>query len=170
MSSAAIEAAGTMPAAGPPAQGEPVVRFVIWPHRALGPRRTVQVAAMIGVLMLAIAAVPLSFGLWPVAIVVTLSYLAFAAAFCAHALAPKGGQTIEITASGLRVLDHRDRAGSRAFDPYWTRVELGTDYYVENRLRLCQSGRSIEVGRCLSPQERADLANAIRSSLRSMRG
>ncbi len=51
------------------------------------------------------------------------------------------------------------------FQPYWTRVMVRTTRDVENQLIVKQRDRAIAIGGFLTPEERAELAEEIRSAL-----
>ena len=55
------------------------------------------------------------------------------------------------------------------FNTSWVRVLLTDDRQVCNRLTLTESGRSVSVGEFLSPEERAQLAEAMGTALAELR-
>lgn len=146
--------------------------FELWPHRATGPAGLRLVVGSTGAVMLTIAAVPAFYGLWPVSLIVVAAYVFFVTAFLHNRRAGCYGEIIDITPHAIVVQAQCRRGGpiSRtSFDPHWVRVCLATDYYVENRLTLRQSGRAMEIGRFLAPEERVALARALDDSLRGLR-
>ena len=56
------------------------------------------------------------------------------------------------------------------FQAYWTRVLTRTTREVENQLILRHQGRAVAIGGFLTPDERSDLAEEIRTALRRFNG
>jgi len=62
--------------------------------------------------------------------------------------------------------EHPKRPSKRwEFQPYWTRVMVRTTRQVENQLILRQQDRAVAIGGFLTPEERTDLAEEIRTAL-----
>ena len=53
-------------------------------------------------------------------------------------------------------------------NPYWIKVNIRENPHVKHYLTLSGSGREIELGAFLSPEERLDLRNRIEDALRSL--
>jgi len=160
---------------GPPERADQNVScgrsFVLWPHRSLS--RTgmwlVLGAAAAGY-MFALVRAPTAVIL-PLALpaAVALGVLAFA--FLANTRAARFREAIEVGPE--RVVFERRGPSVRPicaeFNSAWVRVRLSSDRYVANRLTLEESGRSLSVGDFLTPEEREDLAQALRQSLAEVR-
>ena len=56
------------------------------------------------------------------------------------------------------------------FQPYWTHVMTRTTRHVENQLILRQQDRAVAIGAFLTPEERTDLAEEIRTAIRQFNG
>jgi uncharacterized membrane protein len=69
---------------------------------------------------------------------------------------------IERFVRGRRVL-------SEDLQPYWLSVLVEEERTGENRLILRSHGRSLEIGAFLSPPERTDLAENLRTALAGLR-
>lgn len=145
--------------------GEGATRFEVWPHRALDASQSRLVVMLVAAVMLPIAALPAVFGLWPVSVIVIGSFLAFTAFFLHNGKPQALAEMVEISADRVVVTHCAAGGASETFDPYWARVDLRSDHYVENRLTLRQSGKAVEIGRCLAPEERATLADALTTAL-----
>ncbi len=152
----------------PPPDSE---RIVIWPNRSLGHRgrRIVLGVAAAGLFGLAawVAAPAALFVLVP-------ATLAFASLWAAFRLNTRRGlrcEIIDIGADSIQIMtsylgQHQliDR-----FNPHWVQIELGDHERIENRLILRQSGRAVSIGECLSPPERKELAEALRTRIAQAR-
>lgn len=80
-------------------------------------------------------------------------------------------ETILLTEEGLLVRRH-DGRGQREearLDPYWARVEFEERPGAVPVLRAHARGRSVEIGRFLSPEAKQDLATALTIALRGYR-
>ena len=58
---------------------------------------------------------------------------------------------------------------THSFQPYWVRVEMDDPPEHESQLRLVSHGRSVTIGSFLTPDERLDLAQALRGELARLR-
>ncbi|SHI31974.1 Uncharacterized membrane protein [Roseomonas rosea] len=78
-----------------------------------------------------------------------------------------------ITLAGGRVhvarTDRRGRRESIDLDAYWARIALTPRPGRVSELRLAARGRSVEIGRFLAEEEKADLAEALGEALRRYR-
>lgn len=144
-----------------------IVRLVVWPHRSLDRRGLILLIAAVSVGMGCALAKPLLHGAWPVAIPVIASFAGFLLALRANMRSARHNEIIEITPRTVRVRSERERMPSKEteFNTYWTRVSVSTDRYAENRILLHQSGRSLEIGAFLSPDERVELAEKLKASI-----
>ncbi len=77
----------------------------------------------------------------------------------------------ELTLSGETVrLEHVPPKGPKLeweANPYWVSVHLRHDGPVENYLTLRGNGREVEIGRFLTPEERAALHNELSDALKA---
>lgn len=80
-------------------------------------------------------------------------------------------EVVVLTPDRLRVLAADGRGGRQevAFEPYWARLELDDRAGTSPALRLRARGRSVEIGRFLSAEEKAALGSALGSALRRYR-
>jgi uncharacterized membrane protein len=56
------------------------------------------------------------------------------------------------------------------FQPYWLQVEIDERTASRRALMLRSHGRILEIGSFLTPDEKVDLANALRAELNKLRG
>jgi uncharacterized membrane protein len=80
-------------------------------------------------------------------------------------------ERIVIGPCAVRVVRSRPtkQAEIAEFHTAWVRVVVSDERLVSKRLVLTESGRSISVGEFLSPEERVQLADAVRASLAELR-
>ena len=143
----------------------------LYPHRSLG---GTGFAVLMGAVVLVSFVGGLAFaliGAWPVTgffgLDAVLIWLAFRANYRSAALM----ETVHLTPSVLEV--RRRHPGGREeswrLEPYWVRVELADPPEHGDQLSLTSHGRSLVIGAFLTPEERADLARALRRALAGLR-
>ena len=161
------------PAAPAPDQGAAPARFdvVLTPHRSLSPAGfAILMAAVIGIAFVG-GIVFLIRGAWPVTgfgiVEVGLFYLMFRLNYRSARM----HERLRLTDGALEV--ERHEVGGRirrwAFQPYWLKVEIADPPQTDSRLVLSSHGRSLAIGAFLSPEERLDLARALRAELARLR-
>ncbi len=151
---------------------EPVVfDVVLTPHRSLSPRGFV-------ILMSAVCAVSFGAGLvfflvgaWPVVgffgLDVLLIYLAFRLSYRSG----RRYETVSLTRAALTVsrVDPGGRRRSWRFQPTWLQVVMDDPPDHHSPLMLRSHGKSLSIGAFLTPEERFDLARALRQALAELR-
>lgn len=123
--------------------------------------------ALLGLCM-ATTIVPAIRGYYLVPVAVLLAMAALVLALEYFQRQPVPSETIEFSFDQLRIRNHR--GNMIALPSYWTRIEEVRPNPYNLRLILICRGRSIEVGRCLTMEERAEVSRIIRSALCQMRG
>ena len=109
----------------------------------------------------------LSVGAWPVfgffGLDVALLYLAFHLNYRAGRLR----ETVRLNDKELVVIRRFPNGQMREwrFVPYWVRVSMDTPLRHESKLVLSSHGRHITVGSFLTPEERLEVADALRTAL-----
>lgn len=144
-----------------------VQMFELWPHRSLSRSGVMLVIGAIAagqILVIARTATP---AIWPLLIPALGTVAILIAAFTANNRAAMVRETIEISGGRLKIT--RSARGKEPvtveFDPGWARLQLASDYYVEDRLTVSQSGRSMSLGEFLTPEERRALRDALAEAL-----
>ncbi len=144
---------------------------VLTPHRSLSPRGFV-------ILMTAICLVSFSGGLlfylagaWPVVGFLGLDVLLIYVAFKINYRHGKAYETLRLTRQSLQVerVSHRGKVDSCSFQPAWLQVLIEDPPQHHSQLTLCSHGRSLVIGSFLTPDERLDLAKALRGALSRIR-
>lgn len=149
----------------------PIFHATLEPHRSLSPKGFV-------VLMAAIVAVAFGAGLafalmgaWPVLGFFGLDVLLIYVAFKASYRSGRMHETLRLTESALVVerVGPGRRHQSWRFQPYWLRVEMDDPPEHRSQLVLASHGRRLAVGAFLAPEERLELALALRAALERLR-
>lgn len=137
------------------------------PHRSLSPLGFWLLMAAVSAVCFTAGLAFLAVGAWPVfgffGLDVALLYLAFRLNY-------RSGRLVETIC-----LNDRELVITRRFPngqirewrliPYWVRVSLETPLHHNSQLVLSSHGRHIELGSFLTPEERQEVAGALRAAL-----
>ena len=149
----------------------PVHMFTLRPHRSLSPKGFVLVIAFTAV-MLCVPLFPLlgTKALWGL-----LPHLLLALALLWYLIQRNTfdgtlREELKIWPDQITVHRHNPRKPDQFWqsNPYWTTVHIRENPRVKNYLTLRGSGREIELGAFLTPDERLELRNRIEDSLRAL--
>jgi len=140
---------------------------ILTPHRSLG---NVGFRVVMGILIFMSLVGGVGFamlGAWPVfayfGLDIILIYVAFRASYRSGRL----HEIVRLTSSEL-LIERVQPSGKRQswrFQPYWLRVEMDDPPEHESALKIWSHGRSLIVGAFLTPEERLELAEALRAAL-----
>ncbi|MBT3398990.1 MAG: DUF2244 domain-containing protein [Rhodospirillaceae bacterium] len=154
------------------AQSEPIFDAVLTPHRSLSPRGVRYLLfGMAGMLTLVGAFFAVQ-GAWPVLPFFGCEILLFWWAFRTNARDGRRFEHLRLTPDAMTVARVRPSGQTQEHKfapPHWLAVELTPRPGGDNELRLASHGHSLKVGGFLTPEERDDLANALRDALRKLR-
>jgi len=137
------------------------------PNDALGPRGRKWAIGVVSVFALLVGTAWTLLGAWPVLPFVGLEVLCLAGAWVLIGWHASDYEYVVIGRGRVSV-DRRNGAKveRHEFQAAWTRVEQGVDDRGRCRVRLCSSGRDVEVGVWLPADDRGDFADALRQHLR----
>lgn len=148
-------------------------RFVLHPHRSLGPRGFLILMSVLGVVSFIMGAVFVSLGAWPV---MGFFGLDVALVYWAFKLNYRDGriyEVVDIDPDVLKLTRFHPAGRSEAFEfnSYWARIRLTTDRPDgRTSLRLGAQGREVLFATFLNDDERRDLAQALTGALITSRG
>lgn len=152
----------------------PTTRIVIGPNASLDVRGAVWFLGTLSSLALGVASVCLYFGFWPVLPFAGAELMAVTAAVWVSLHRNRYREVVTLDEDRVVVefgLAGSDRAAAVAsridFPRSWTRVEIerGQRRNDPSRLALSCSGQRVEIGRCLTDEERAALAARLKDVL-----
>ena len=147
----------------------PSLDLVLYPHRSLSP---VGFWLLMGLVAGVSFGAGLGFylaGAWPVlgflGLDVVLIYVAFRLSYRSGRVV----ETIRMRSSDLvvRRTSARGKVSTWSFQPYWLRVELEEGHHRPGHLALCSHGQRLVIGAFLAPEERREVAKALREALAS---
>ncbi|MEX0921457.1 MAG: DUF2244 domain-containing protein [Rhodovibrionaceae bacterium] len=162
MSSAAEIDSGSVQAA------EPLLfDALLTPHRSLSPRGFLIFMAAICCVSFAAGLALFLAGAWPIVGFLGADVLLIYLLFRANYRHGRRHEILELTPERLTVrkVNHYGEARSFEFQPYWLRVQMDDPVHHESQLVLHSHGKRLVVGSFLAPEERLDLAKALRKAL-----
>ena len=143
----------------------------LMPHRSLAPRGfRILMGVVIGANLL--IGIPfLVSGAWPVFGFMGLDILALYLLFKLNYRSGKLFEQLRLTAADFTIWrQHPDgMAQNWRFQPYWLRVAIDDPPLPDSQLTLGSHGKSVVVGAFLTPEERLDVARALRAALARQR-
>ena len=158
------QAAGTLPGDAVPAC---LFDAVLTPHRSLGPPGFLILMSLVALVGFGIGIAFLTVGAWPVfgfcGLEVVLIWVCFRLSYRSGRLWERLRLTSEVLTVERHLVDGSLKEWT--FQPYWLRVSMDDPPQHESRLVLSSHGRSLVIGSFLTPEERLDLAKALRRAL-----
>lgn len=151
---------------------EPLFDAVIYPHRSLGPRAARWLLMALAAALTAVGLFFAAAGAWPVLPFFGCEILLFWWAFRTNARDARAFERLRLTHEELTVDKVRPSGRTltdRFAPPHWLSVNLTARADGENELWLASHGRSLRIGGFLTPEERGNLADALRGALRRLR-
>jgi uncharacterized membrane protein len=149
----------------------PLLDVVVYPHRSLGPTGFLVLMAALCACSFTVGLIFFLSGAWPVVGFLGLDVLVVYAAFRLNYRAARAYETVRLTAAELEIIqvDVRGHGRRATFQPYWMAIDMDDPPRRDSRLTLRSHGRRLEIGRFLTPQEKLDLARALRRALAEAR-
>jgi uncharacterized membrane protein len=141
---------------------------VLHPHRSLGPRGFLVLMAVMSAMALSFGLRFLLLGAWPVMGFMGLDVLAVYIAFKVNYRRARLFETVQLTDDRLtvrRVLPD-GKANEWHFMPSWVRVRMDDPPRLDSPLTLSSHGRALEIGAFLTPEERLEVAHALKDAIR----
>lgn len=148
-----------------------VQRWVLVPHRSLGPAGFLVLMGLLCAVSFVSGAVFAAMGAWPVAGFFGLDVLLIWAAFKLNYRSARQREIVEISTDMLTVTRVQPSGRQRAFtfNPYWARLHLDEETDGRTRLYVKMRDREVTIGRFLSDDERRTLANSLSAALADAR-
>ena len=154
------------------ADAAPLFDARLMPHRSLSPRGFRVLMGALVAASCAIGTLFLTLGAWPVVgyfgLDVLLVWLAFRASFRSG----RGYERLRLTTAELAVARVIPGRPPRhwSFQPLWLQVEIDDPPRHDSPLILRSHGRTLAIGAFLTPEERLEVARALRQALARWRG
>lgn len=144
---------------------------VLYPNQSLDRAGFILLMLAVSSVSMAVGAAFTLAGAWPVAGFLGLDVLLFYLAFRVCRRRAQRREFIRLDASGLHVRRVEPDGNSRdfRFEPYWVRVDMDDPPCRNSFLTLATHGLKLRIGAFLTPEERLDLAKALRAALQGYR-
>lgn len=141
------------------------------PHRSLSPRGFVILMAVICAISFVAGLVFFLAGAWPVVGFLGLDVLLIFVAFRINYRHGRMFETLKLTRQDLivRRVDHWGKESRWRFQSTWLQVLIDEPPEHGSQLTLRSHGRSVTIGAFLTPDERLELAKALRRALGKLR-
>ncbi|HWL68487.1 MAG TPA: DUF2244 domain-containing protein [Geminicoccus sp.] len=149
---------------------EPVLfNAVIYPNPPISRNGFILVVGGFAVLSGVIGLATFLAGAWPVLGFLGLDVLALALAFSVVRRRARAFEAVHLVRERLTIrrVDHRGRSAEWRLLPYFTRVELDQPAGHLSLVRVRDHTTRVHIGAFLTPRERAELAQALRTALGS---
>jgi uncharacterized membrane protein len=144
-----------------------VYSAVLRPHRSVGTRTIRRVVLFVFAVLFTASLAFIAAGAWPVAPFMGLEVMLLLGALRLNDRAGNAYEAINLTPTALTVrrVDHWGNRREYSFPPYWLQVNLEEPPSRQTPLELRSHGRSLIIGAFLLPEERLQLAHALRREL-----
>ena len=144
---------------------------VLYPNQPVGRRAFIGVMIGMSSVSLAIGTGFALAGAWPVMGFLGLDVALLYGAFRLARSRARRREHIRIDADGLvvRRIEANGAAREWRFEPYWVQVLMDDPPRRDSWLTLASHGRALRIGTFLTPEERLELADAMRTALRRLR-
>ena len=145
----------------------PELDLVLYPHRSLSPTGFWLLMTLVAGVSFAAGLAFFLAGAWLVMGFLGLDVVLFYLAFQLNYRSGRVVETIRMRASDLVVRRTSPRGTVRtwSFQPYWLRVDLEGGAEGGGQLALCSHGQRLVIGAFLAPDERSEVACALRAAL-----
>ena len=146
----------------------PLLDMRLHPHRSLPPKGFRRLMAFASIASASISLPFYFIGAWPVVGFLGLDLLLLYLAFRASFRAARAYEVLRLTPLELLFARVTQRGARREwrFNPSWVRFErVDHPEFGAQRLALVSQGRSLEVGRFLGPEQKAEVATRFARAL-----
>ena len=142
------------------------------PNRSLGPTGFRVLMLVAGASAFIIGVLFVVAGAWPVFGFSGAEFLLLYLAFRLNYRAGRAYERVRLTGHQLEIMrfDPNGKVRRWAFEPTWLQISMDDPPRHDSQLRLSSHGRSLVIGRFLSPGERAEVADALRGAITRWRG
>ena len=141
------------------------------PHRSLSPTGFAIVMVAAAALGFAIGTAFMIAGAWPVMGFCGLELLLLYVAFRLNYRSGRRYEHIRLTDGGLEIHRYGPKGDVRSseIEPNWLRVDIGVAPPHKGQLVLSSHGRAVTIGGFLGPDEKIELATALRAAIERYR-
>ena len=142
--------------------------FLIRPNRSMTARGMMIFVAVVGLAVFLVALRFVLLGAWVILPFAILEIVLLAAGFWLYERASRYRETVQITRQSLQITQESvNRKQTWKFNPQWVRItlRLDPDDWYPSRLFIGAHGEQVEIGACLTNQEREELSRVLKQSI-----
>lgn len=142
--------------------------FLIRPNRSMTAKGMILFVFMVGLAVFLVALRFVLLGAWIILPFAILEIALLAAGFWLYERASRYRETVQITRQGLLITQESVRKKETwNFNPHWVRVTLRPDPndWYPSHLIIGSHGEQVEIGACLTNQEREELSKVLKRSI-----
>ena len=146
----------------------PAFEAVLYPNQPLSRSAFIAFMAAVSSIGAAIGAGFVVMGAWPVTGFFGLDVILLFTAFRVVRQRARQRELIRLDGDGLTVrrVEPDGRSRDWRFEPYWARVHMDDPPRRDSRLTIAAMGTRLSIGQFLTPEERLEVARALRAALR----
>lgn len=144
---------------------------VLTPHRSLGQPGFLVLTGVVAAVNIGLGVAFTLQGAWPIFAFCGLDAILFYGMFRLNYRSARMYERVRLLPDEL-IVERHDVGGDVqrwSFQPFWLRILMDDPPEHGSQLVLASHGRSLAIGSFLSPDERVDLAKALRQALRAVR-
>ena len=144
-----------------------VYSAILRPHRSAGGNAVRWIIWLVGIAWLIVGLSFAAAGAWPVMPFLGLEVLLLYGALRLNQRAGNAYEAVNLSEQALSVrrVDHWGKQTDYAFQPQWLQVNIDEPPTRRSPVELRSHGRSLTIGKFLLPDERLELARALRREL-----
>ncbi len=144
---------------------------ILHPHRSLSPRGFKWLMATAAFMMLSVGLVFTVLGAWPVIGFCGVEFILLYVMFRLNYRAARGYEHLRLSDSAMEIrkIDPAGTVSEWRFEPTWLQVNMDNPPTHESQLSVASHGRQLVVGAFLTPEERLEVAEALRDALHMRR-
>lgn len=142
--------------------------FLIRPNRSMTAKGMVVFVFAVGLAVFLVALRFVLLGAWIILPFAILEIVLLAAGFWLYERASRYRETVQISKLALQITQESvNRKKTWKFNPHWVRVTLRMDPndWYPSRLYIGAHGEQVEIGACLTNQEREELSRVLKQSI-----
>ena len=142
--------------------------FLIRPNRSMTAKGMMLFVFLVGLAIFLVAMRFVLLGAWIILPFAILEIALLGAGFWLYERASRYRETVQITRSSMQITQESVRRKQTwQFNPHWVTVSLQLDPkdWYPSRLIIRSHGEQVEIGACLTNQEREELSKVLKRSI-----
>jgi len=142
--------------------------FLIRPNRSMTAKGMTLFVAFVGVAVFLVAIRFVLLGAWVILPFAVLEVALLAAGFWLYERASRYRETVKLSRKNILITQESvNGCESWQFNPHWVQIKLSLDPkdWYPSQLFIGSHGKQVEIGACLTNQEREELSTALKQAM-----